>query len=210
MKGRLPEMPRVSQAHKEGRRQAILNAAMEVFIGKGYQVATINDIAQTAGMSVGALYRYFPNKGELMLALVHERLGRAPELFARLTGRAGGPWERLVRCVELFTTALRVRHPGTGRLLLVTLAEAVQHGEVRQGLHDRFRGLVDYLTEVIREGIDQGLFRPDADPRSLATLLLAAADGVAVYWVTGAPEVDLRQMRQSLVAMLGAYLLIKE
>lgn len=201
-------MPKVSAAHKEYRRQAILNAAMEVFIGKGYQVATMNDIAQQAHLSVGAIYRYFPTKGELMLSLVHERLGRAPALFARLTDRAGGPWERLERCVDLFTTALRVRHPGTGRLLLVTLAEAVQHGEVRQGLHGRFTGLVDYLAGIIEEGVTLGLFRPDADPRTLASLLLSTADGVAVYWVTGA-GIDLKAMRQSLLAMLRAYLLLK-
>lgn len=203
-------MPRVSEAHKEHRRQAILNAAMEVFIGKGYQLATINDIAQQANLSVGALYRYFPTKGELMLALVHERLGRAPELFARLTERAGGPWERLERSVELFTTALRIRHPGTGRLLLVTLAEAVQSGEIRHGLHERFAGVVAYLAGVIQDGVDQGLFRPDADPRTLASLLLSTADGVAVYWVTGTPGVDLKAMRQSLLAMLRAYLYTKE
>lgn len=203
-------MPRVSEAHKEHRRQAILNAAMEVFIGKGYQLATINDIAQQANLSVGALYRYFPTKGELMLALVHERLGRAPELFARLTERAGGPWERLERSVELFTTALRIRHPGTGRLLLVTLAEAVQSGEIRHGLHERFAGVVAYLAGVIQDGVDQGLFRPDADPRTLASLLLSTADGVAVYWVTGTSGVDLKAMRQSLLAMLRAYLYTKE
>ncbi|MFZ5813712.1 MAG: TetR/AcrR family transcriptional regulator [Bacillota bacterium] len=203
-------MPRVSEAHKANRRQAILNAAMEVFIGKGYPLATINDIAQHAGVSVGAIYRYFPTKGELMLALVDERLGRAPELFARLTGQVGDPWERLERCVVLFTTALRVRHPGTGRLLLVTMAEAVQSGEVRQGLHKRFSGLADYLAGIIDDGVAQGLFRPDADARTLASLLLSAADGVAVYWVTGAPGMDLKAMRQSLLAMLRSYLLIKE
>ncbi|MFZ5823658.1 MAG: TetR/AcrR family transcriptional regulator [Bacillota bacterium] len=203
-------IPRVSEAHKEHRRQAILNAAMEVFIGKGYQVATINDIAQQAHLSVGAIYRYFPTKGELMLALVNERLGRAPELFARLTERAGGPWERLERSVDLFTTALRVRHPGTGRLLLVTLAEAVQSGEVRHGLHERFAGLVDYLAGVIQDGVNQGLFRADTDPRTLAFLLLSAADGLAVYWVTGAPGIDLKAMRLSLLSMLRAYLIVKE
>lgn len=203
-------MPKVSEAHKESRRQAILNAAMEVFIGKGYQLATISDIAQQAKLSVGALYRYFPTKGEIMLTLVHERLGRAPELFARLTEKAGGPWQRLERCVELFTTALRVRHPGTGRLLLVTLAEAVQSGEVRRGVHERFSGLVEYLAGIIADGVAQGLFRPDADPRTLATILLSTGDGVAVYWVTGAPGMDLKAMRQSLLAMLRSYLLVKE
>lgn len=193
--------------HKERRRQAILTAAMEVFINKGYQVATINDIAQQASVSVGAIYRYFSTKDELMLALVHERLGRAPELFARLAGEAGGPWERLERCVSLFTTALRVKHPGTGRLLLVSLAEAVQQGDVRHGLHDRFDGLREYVAGLIADGVAQGLFRSDVDPRGLASLLLSAADGVAVYWVTGTPGIDLEVMRSTLVSMLRSYLL---
>lgn len=200
-------MPKVSEAHLKQRREAILNAAMEVFLTKGYQLATINDIAQQAGLSVGAIYRYFPTKADLMLALVHERLGRAPELFARMTRRTDDPWERLVRCVDLFTTALRVRHPGTGRLLLVTLAEAVQHGDVRRGLHERFAGLVDYVADILAEGVARGRFRADVEPRSVAALLLSLADGVAVYWVTGTPEVELSAMRRSLVAMLQAYLL---
>jgi AcrR family transcriptional regulator len=200
-------VPRVSQMHLRRRREAILNAAMEVFVTKGYQVATINDIAQQAGLSVGALYRYFPTKADMLLALVRERLGRAPELFARMAGRAEDPWERLVRCVELFTSALRVRHPGTGRLLLVTLAEAVQDGEVRQGLHDRFAGLVRYVEGIVAEGVASGRFRADVEPRTVAALLLSLADGVAIYWVTGTPEVELNAMRQSLVAMLRAYLL---
>jgi AcrR family transcriptional regulator len=200
-------MPRVSAEHKERRRQAILDAAMEVFIGKGYQLATINDISSASGMSVGALYRYFPTKGEIMLALVEERLGRTPVTFARLTRGAGDPWERLTHCVNLFTSALGVRHPSTGRLLLVTLAEAMHDSDVRRGLHQRFGALRVYLKEIIADGIGQGLFRPDADADTLATLLLCTADGGTVYWVTGAPGLDLRTLRSIMLAMLRAYLM---
>jgi TetR/AcrR family fatty acid metabolism transcriptional regulator len=200
----------VSDEHKERRRQAILDAAMEVFLGRGYQVATINDISSECGMSVGAIYRYFRNKGEIMLTLVEERLGRTPELFARLTETAGDPWERLDRCVDLFTSALRVRHPATGRLLLVTMAEAVQDGEVRRGLHNRFSALVTYLEGIIKDGVAVGLFRPDVDAVALAAVLMSAADGVAVYWVTGAPEIEPRIMRSTMLAMLRAYLIIEK
>lgn len=206
----MSDLPRVSAEHKERRREAILSAAMSVFITKGYQVATISDIAQEASLSVGAIYRYFSTKEELMLALVKERLSRAPELFARMAGRAGDPWQRLERCVDLFTAALRIRHPGTGRLLLVSLAEAVQDGGVRAGLHRRFRGLVEYLAEIIADGVAQGIFRPDADPRGLASLLVATADGVAVYWVTGTPEIDLDVMRSTILSMLRSDLLLKK
>lgn len=203
-------MPRVSDAHKERRRQAILAAAMEVFIGKGYQSSTINDIATRAEISVGAIYRYFPTKGDLILALVEQKLGRVPELFARLTEGEGDPWKRLERAVDLFTSALRFKHPATGRLLLVTLAEAVQDGEVRRGLQARFAGLVEYLEAIVKDGVEQGLFRTDVDPLALVTLLLCMGDGVAVYWVIDTPQMDLRAMRQSILAMLRAYLVKNE
>lgn len=203
-------MPKVSAAHKEQRRQAILEAALEVFIGRGYQLSTIDDIASRSGLSVGALYRYFRNKGEIMLTLVEERLGRTPELFARLTRATGDPMERLEAAVGLFASALRVRHPATGRLLLVTLAEAVQDGEVRNGLHDRFRGLVEYLQGVIDEGVASGMFRPDVDARVLAALLMCTADGLTIYWTTDMPDLDLRSMRSTMLAMLRAYLTQKE
>jgi AcrR family transcriptional regulator len=203
-------MPRVSAEHKERRRQAILDAAMEVFIGKGYQLATINDISNQCGLSVGALYRYFPTKGEIMLALVAERLGRAPRTFARLTAKEEDPWERMVHCVNLFTSALGVRHPTTGRLLLVTLAEAVHDNEVRTGLHSRFQGLREYLTEIVADGIAKGVFRPDANADAVATVLLFLADGGTVYWVTGTPDLDLRALRSTMIAMLRSYLFAKE
>lgn len=200
-------MPRVSAQHKEQRRQTILDAALDVFIGKGYQVATIDDIAARAGLSVGAIYRYFPNKSEIMVTLVAERLGRTPEIFARLTQSKGDPWQRLESCIDLFVRSLRVRHPVTSRLLLVALAEAVQDGEVRQGLHRRFQALVEYLAGVVQDGVAQGIFRPDADPTALASLLLCTADGAAVYWVTDTPEINLGAMRTALISMVQAYLL---
>lgn len=203
-------MPKVSAAHKEQRRQAILEAALEVFIGRGYQLATIDDISSRSGLSVGAIYRYFRNKGEIMLTLVEARLGRTPELFERLTRATGDPMERLEAAVGLFASALRVRHPATGRLLLVTLAEAVQDGEVRNGLHDRFRGLVGYLQGVIDEGVAAGMFRPDVDARVLAALLMCTADGLTIYWTTDMPDLDLRSMRSTVLAMLRAYLTQKE
>lgn len=198
--------PRVSDAHKEQRRQAILDAALAVFIGRGYQLATVDDISARCGLSVGAIYRYFNNKSDIMLSLLEQRLGRMPELFARLVPDAGDPWQRLTRCVDLFTSALRVKHPVNGRLLLVAIGEALQDSEVRQGLHRRFTGLLDYLAAVVRDGARTGVFRKDADPQTTASLLLCMADGVTVYWVTGAPGMDLRPLRAGALAMLRAYL----
>lgn len=199
-------MPKVSAHYKAERRRMILDAAMDCFIGKGYQLTTVDDISTRCGLSVGALYRYFGSKSEIMIRLIEERLGRMPMLLARVTDPVQDPWERLVRCIDLFVSALRLRHPANGRLLLVAWAEAVHDPAVRTGLHDRYRGLVSYLDDAIQDGIAQGRYRADLDTHSLAALLLCMADGLAFYWVGEAPDLDLRSMRQTALAMIKTYL----
>lgn len=58
-------MARVSDAHLEARRQSILAAATKLFTQKGIAAATMAEIAEEAGISPGAIYRYFENKDEL-------------------------------------------------------------------------------------------------------------------------------------------------
>ena len=58
-------MARVSDAHLEARRQSILAAATKLFTQKGIAAATMAEIADEAGISPGAIYRYFENKDEL-------------------------------------------------------------------------------------------------------------------------------------------------
>ncbi len=199
-------MPKVTETHKMLRRQAILTAAEEVFLGKGYQLATVDDIAVRSGLSVGALYRYFGSKSEILLTLMQERLGRTPELLERLTSDAGGPWEQISRCVDIFVLALRVRHPSTGRLLLVAWGEALQDRIVRDGLMLRFQGVVDYLRDVVERGIQSGEFRAEADAKVLASLLMCLADGVTLYWAANTPELELHPIRATVMAMVRSYL----
>lgn len=198
--------PRVPSAHKEQRRQTILKAAVGAFIGRGYQLTTIDDIATRAGLSVGAIYRYFPSKSAIMLALMEERLGRAPELLQRLTAGSGDPWEQLTRAVDVFVRAVRIRHPESTRLLLVAFAEALQDREVQQGLRARFAGLQEFLAEVIRRGVDSGRFRPGVDPAGVAALLLCAADGATIYASIDTPNAGVRDLRALTLSMLRRYL----
>src|SRR6185369_128133 len=65
-------MAKVSEAHLEARRQSILDAAASVFSKKGMEAATMAEIATEAGISPGAIYRYFENKEELALGCMSE------------------------------------------------------------------------------------------------------------------------------------------
>lgn len=78
---------------------------------------------------------------------------------------------------------------------------------MRQGLLQRYRELVGYLASIIRAGVDQGRFRADVQADSLAALLVCTADAVTVYWVAETPELDIRAMRLTLLAMLRSFLI---
>lgn len=65
-------MARVSDAHLEARRQSILIAATKIFSQKGMAAATMAEIASEAGISPGAIYRYFENKEQLASGCMNE------------------------------------------------------------------------------------------------------------------------------------------
>jgi AcrR family transcriptional regulator len=67
-------MARVSDAHLEARRQSILTAATKVFSQKGIAAATMAEIASEAGISPGAIYRYFENKEQLAQGCMNESM----------------------------------------------------------------------------------------------------------------------------------------
>jgi AcrR family transcriptional regulator len=54
--------------------EAVLEAAAQIFERRGYAAGTTNRIAERAGVSIGSLYQYFPNKDAILVALVHRHL----------------------------------------------------------------------------------------------------------------------------------------
>jgi len=69
-------MPRKlpKQARSEATVEAILEAAAQIFERYGYAAGTTNRIAERAGVSIGSLYQYFPNKDTILIALVRRHL----------------------------------------------------------------------------------------------------------------------------------------
>lgn len=52
---------------KKARREEIVQAALRIFAAKGYEAATLDEIAEAADFGKGTLYNYFPNKEDLLL-----------------------------------------------------------------------------------------------------------------------------------------------
>nr|MDT0667257.1 TetR/AcrR family transcriptional regulator [Micromonospora sp. DSM 115978] len=69
-------MPRVSQEHLDARRQQIIDAARRRFAVSGFHGTSMQDVLTEAGLSAGAVYRYFPSKESIIEAIAVEVTGQ--------------------------------------------------------------------------------------------------------------------------------------
>src|SRR5947199_7682663 len=69
-------MPKVSEEHLDRRRRQVVDAAVACFAREGFHRATMHDICREAGLSPGAVYRYFSGKQEIIEAIAAERHAR--------------------------------------------------------------------------------------------------------------------------------------
>src|SRR4029077_17666951 len=83
--------PRLSRAEQNDRNRALLlAAARRVFLERGYYAATLDQIADEAGFSKGAVYSRFASKADMFLALLEERIAERAAQNARLAGEVAG------------------------------------------------------------------------------------------------------------------------
>ena len=81
-------MPKVTEEHKEARREQILAGAQRVFARHGYEGATVARLEQETGLSRGAIFNYFENKEALFVSLVHRSSDRFVEIWLEQGYRA--------------------------------------------------------------------------------------------------------------------------
>jgi AcrR family transcriptional regulator len=114
-------MSSVRQRRKAETRSLLLEAGLKVFADRGFELATLDDVAQAAGFTKGAIYRQFPSKGAFMLGLF--------EQYAAVA-RAGAGARQAVWFIPITLqfAAQAYRDPLLRRRFAVVLAEAPDGG----------------------------------------------------------------------------------
>jgi TetR/AcrR family acrAB operon transcriptional repressor len=177
---------RRSPAEAARTRRAVLTAALEVFGERGYAAATLGAIATRAGLTRGAVYHHFADKGELFLAAINENWAQAAgPVWAHLDEEDVEPRERIRRFLVAFFVALE-RDPVLRTVFRLT-SQGGDFPELATGLHDKRRAMdlwLARLTELLARG-GTGAGDGPASPRarSAALAIVSAANGAAATWL---------------------------
>ncbi|MEF3312712.1 TetR/AcrR family transcriptional regulator [Paenibacillus sp. GYB004] len=140
----------------EERRNEILDAADELFGQKGFDGTSTNDILHKVGIARGTLYHHFKSKEEIMDALIERYNARLLGEAREIAEDKGIPIvERIVRVVA----ALNISGGSSGGEIMDHIHKpqnALMHQKIQRVI---INGVTPILTGIIREGIEQGMFR---------------------------------------------------
>ena len=144
---------------KQARPQELLQAALELFVEKGFAATRTDEVARRAGVSKGTLYLYFPSKEELFKAVVRHSLASLIAEGEALAGQFEGSSSDLLGRLMLGWWRRLGDTPAAG-IHKVVLAEVRNFPELAQFYTDEIIVPADrLLTGTVQRGIDRGEFR---------------------------------------------------
>ena len=147
------------QRRKQARPQELLDAALELFVEKGFAATRSEEVAARAGVSKGTLYLYYPSKEELFKAVVRQNMSNLiAEGLELADAYAGSSSELLVLLMNTWWE--RVGNTPAAGIHKIMLAEVRNFPELAQFYADEVIVPADRLfSNTIRRGIARGEFR---------------------------------------------------
>jgi TetR/AcrR family acrAB operon transcriptional repressor len=179
-------------------RQRLVASATELFARKGYREASVQQIADAAGISRGSIFWHFGSKEGLLWAVAEELFARwEHEVLVPEVGEATGV-EAVLRSLDAHRAFL-TGETDAHRLFYVLMFEALGPREDLAGeyarLHRHFRTLG---AEWIVRGVEKGDVRSDIDPKAISVAIVGALGGIAYQYLLDPAGVDLDRIYGAL------------
>ena len=186
------------ERRRELTRSTLIDAAADVFAKRGFHAASLEEIAETAGFTRGAIYKNFENKEELFFAVIERRIGtqlrRFSDVISEDNTAAGDParltaiWEEVLGLDrDWFTLDLEFR----------LYAMRNEDARKRWVAHEReLRTLVARFIEEMQKALDASM---NIDADTLAGIVLPASQG---FWQWAALDPDQAHFYTAFLEML--------
>ena len=197
------EDPSPVNPRAEAQRERILNAAQKCFIESGFHAASMANIAETAGMSAGLMYRYFENKNAIVLAIIERQLRDAHESLSRQN-----PASDLAADLFALFRGWQARDPSVmnAALYLEMSAEGTRDPQVATAIGQADAQLHEDLKAWIARPREQGGLGLPADRAAArAVMLQSFVRGLAVNAVR-TPGLDPALVRRAIEDFVRALL----
>ncbi len=183
------------EREKEQRRQAIIDAAEKVFFARGFDNASMNDVAEAAELSKGTLYLYFNSKTDLCMAIIVRSLELIRLNFEKILAGSADGLGRLQQLAESFLQ-FTIDHPAYYNALLSFRKHSIEcsaTGDIyRAGLEINAQ-INEQIEKIIAGGIKDGSISPGVEPARLSQAIWGNLTGILPGCILSAGNMNGRE-----------------
>ena len=154
----------------ERRKQELLQIAYRMFISRGYESTSVDEIIEEAGIAKGTFYYYFETKEQLLEEVIGMMIDRETEAAEQVLKAEIPIPQKIVGIISSLRPA-KEEMPIEGALMQPE--NMVMHGKIRKKIVEK---AVPLLAEVVEEGIAEGVFSCDCIPERVRMLLVISSD----------------------------------
>lgn len=173
-------MPKVSPEYRAQRRAHIMAAARRCFIRDGFHAASMHDLVEEAGMSSGAVYRYFPSKDAVIEAIAADNLDQVVAVIQRSIDDGASPQAALAAVLEFVT--LRHDEDGFAAIAVLVWSEALRNSSLAAHLRDAIATAFATLSAAPHGEVGH------LDGSAVADVLLCLLPGYLMRLALGGPR----------------------
>jgi len=178
------------------KKQRILDAAISVFIENGFEETSLREIASAAGLTTGAIYHHFKNKDELFYHAVKEAMYFAQKLSEKDESSNIKSAENMLNEISNKVRE-RMSKVNEQRLLVLLIGYVLSKGgSLSESLKQDYNEIINKVADMYfyAFGIENEDYK-----KSLATILIAALDGVAMQYSLGVLKHEDEKFKDTFV-----------
>ena len=180
------------------RRRSLVLAAYHLIAEGGFEGLRTRDIAARAGVNIATLHYYFARKEDLIQGVVEYLLQQFMTAYL-----PGSPFEMRTPLEQIRGELAELQYLVQEKPeMFIVMNELVLRSLHDPAIHQMIKWLDEgwhsYLEQVIRSGIEQGLFRTDLDPGSAATWLILLTKGTTLHYITNPGAVDFDRIKADI------------
>lgn len=158
----------------------ILQSAINVFAEKGFFNARISDISKEASVADGTIYLYFNNKYDILISIFEEEIGKIIARVKQELQSIDDPAEKL----EIFATlhlSIVEENRNLAEVIQVELRQSNKF--IKEYRNKKFAEYLNIISQIIRYGQNQGIFREDIQLGVFKRAFFGALDEISRLWV---------------------------
>lgn len=188
----------------------IMEESFKLFLKKGFVDVSLNEIRKASNITTGGFYYHFDSKDTLLVAVIEKYIfNYFNSTIRQIRDFEGTPKEKLKTVIlsivgetQLSESSEKIDY----RTLHLLLMEGVQKYEIISKYYTEFYyNLLNFIKDVLDEGIAQGIIRTDIDSTEFATFIQTSMVGTVLMWIA-LPDMPLENRMNSNIDHLWNYI----